>query len=130
MKIGSNGVLVSDNVEKSFETDIWMGHDLGYGEDIRNKLTVRNTTPNSTIQLIPTSQKSTHCSTWKLPRLPFEAYRRTYDLCFGQRHTGKMAAQRAECVCVTTALADTCWSDCGSTCYFAISSGIVAVRCR
>jgi hypothetical protein len=25
-KIGSNGVFVSDNVEKRFETDIWMGN--------------------------------------------------------------------------------------------------------
>jgi hypothetical protein len=121
---------VSDNVEKRFETDIWMGHDFGYGEDIPNKLTVRNTTPNSTIQLISTSQKSTHCSTWKLPPLELEAYLRTYNLCFGQRLARKMAAQPAQCVGVTTALADTCWCDYRRTCYFAISSDVVAVRCR
>jgi len=44
-----------------------------------------------------------------------------HDLCFqltyGQRHSRNMAAQRTECVRVTAALTDTCWSDWGSMCY-------------
>jgi len=34
-------------------------HDWGFCEDIGNKITVHNTTPNSTLEVISTSQKRT-----------------------------------------------------------------------
>jgi len=53
-------------------------NDLGYCEDIRNKLTVYNTTKNSLIELISASRKGTQCTPSGLARLNLQRAERSH----------------------------------------------------